>query len=273
MPDVKEYLLLTSDERAPYSKSTTDFTIELPVPLTNVVKTDLVQVSMDYNVANIREGASPGADNSFNIGLGNVSKTTKIIFEEGLYTVDVLATWLETQLNSKATPFAGKWTVYYGITSKLMIEFVLPTSTDDITNRQITCSSGTLSYTLGLSNTTAAATPLSPVLSSSDGRYGTYRWYFPYPVQLNGIFPYLYLQSRTLGTDMRTAKNTVGFYRMILNDPVNYQVSMVNNRVDTYQRTPTVLQNIDFRVLYPDGTVVNNNGGRFSVLLEIIRRI
>jgi len=273
MPDIKEYLLLTSDEREPYSKSTTDFTVQLPVPLTNVVKTDLVQVSMDYNVANIREGASPGADNSFNIGLGNISTTTTIIFEEGLYTVDVLASWLETQLNTKASPSGGKWTVYYGINAKLMIEFVIPTSGDVISNRQITCGSRILSYTLGLSNTLDAATPLNPILSATDGQYGTYRWFFPFPVQLNGIFPYLYLQSRALGTDMRTAKNTVGFYRMILNDPINYQVSMVNNRVDPYQKPPSALQNIDFRVLFPDGTVVNNNGGRFSVLLEIIRRV
>ena len=95
----KEYILVSSDNRAADSVSTTDFTLRMLVPITNVVKVDLIQVSMDYNVANIREGVSPGADNSFAIGNGNgelqedlsvVGGTTSyVILEEGLYTVDV----------------------------------------------------------------------------------------------------------------------------------------------------------------------------------------
>ena len=67
----KEYILVSSDNRAADSVSTTDFTLRMLVPVKNVIKTDLIQVSMEYNVANIRQGASPGADNSFSLGDGN----------------------------------------------------------------------------------------------------------------------------------------------------------------------------------------------------------
>jgi hypothetical protein len=48
---------------------------------------------------------------------------------------------------------------------------------------------------------------------------------------------------------------------------------MVNNRVDTYTDVPKVLQDIDIKLVYPDGTTVNNNGGRFTLLLEIVRQV
>ena len=277
MPDIKEYLLLNSDERMITSSTTTDFTIQLPVPITSVVKTDLLQVSMDYNVANITQGQNPGDDNSFFVGNGNgilddgvvVDGTSSaIILEEGLYTVDVLASWIEKQL---VLTMGQGWAVFYDTKGKLMIQYVIQGAGDVSANRLLSCGSAKLCPIMGITLTGGGGT----ITPSNDGDsvHGTYRWYFPYPVNLTGIYPYMFIQSRALGTDIRTANNTMGFWRMILNDPVNYQVSMVNNRVDPYQRSPTTLQQVDVKLIYPDGSVVNNNGGRFAVLLEIIRRV
>ena len=277
MPDIKEYLLLNSDERMNTSSTTTDFSIQLPVPITSVVKTDLIQVSMDYNVANITQGETPGQNNSFSVGNGNGSladgvvsggTSSSIILEEGLYTVDVLAAWIRSQLILTMGP---GWEVFYDTRGKLMIQYVIQAAGDVRENRVLSCGSPVLCPILGLSQT-GGGVSISPSLDADSAR-GTYRWYLPFPVQLSGIYPYMFLQSRALGTDIRTANNTMGFWRMILNDPENYQVSMVNNRVDPYQRTPVTLQQIDVKLIYPDGTVVNNNGGRFAVLLEIIRRV
>ena len=451
MPDVKEYLLLTSDERSPSSASTTDFIVQLPVPISRVVKTDLIQISMDYNVANI---APP--DNELVVHYKNgegQSFMNTIVLEDGLYTLDVLASWLEQQLN-KSVP--GVWSVYYTTGSKLMIEKQLPSSGGNAPgDNLITSYSTKLAYMMGMSltdpnslympdftsnvynvldyvkhqgkeyrlrfnytreespaatdvdgypsttnalwyptlinsyddgfyykkfayvtgnggafyrldnplvypsiqpepgnppagvtdpwtmvteiplwdattayisaNATATDTPyhpsvvrwetypsapayvywertltslgnerppgefeedygdvgnwvvrttdVTPTFNPTDGDNGTLRWTLTGNVQLSGIHPYLFIQSRALGTDIRTANNTMGFWRMILNDPINYQVSMVNNRVDVYQKVPSELQHIDVKLLFPDGRVVSNNGGRFSMLLEIIRRI
>ena len=49
----KQYVLINSDDRTSASRSTTDFNVVLREPINNVVKTDLVAVSMDYNMANI----------------------------------------------------------------------------------------------------------------------------------------------------------------------------------------------------------------------------
>jgi hypothetical protein len=58
---------------------------------------------------------------------------------------------------------------------------------------------------------------------------------------------------------------------MLLNDQVNYSLAQTNNRVDAYINAPRTLQDIDIKLVYPDGTAVNNNGGRFTLLLEIVR--
>ena len=60
---------------------------------------------------------------------------------------------------------------------------------------------------------------------------------------------------------------------MLLNDQVNYALNMVNNRVDTYTNEPLTLQDIDIKLVYPDGMPVINNGGRFTLLLEIVRLV
>ena len=76
-PTKKEYILVSSDNRALDSVSTTDFTLRMLVPITKVIKTDLVQVSMDYNVANVK-----APDNEFSIGNGTTPATASSIFLE-----------------------------------------------------------------------------------------------------------------------------------------------------------------------------------------------
>ena len=276
----KEYILVSSDSRAADSVSTTDFTLRMLVPIKNVIKTDLIQVSMEYNVANIRQGASPGADNSFSVGDGNgtvngdgsVSGGTSsgVTIEEGLYTVDVLANWLQQQLT--IVNGAG-WAVFYGVNAQLMIQYTAQAS-EVSSNRAITCGSAVLSRTLGLLSATDFSSTygsLEPQFAPNEGLFGTYRWLFPHPVQLSGIYPYLFIQSRALGTDIRVANGNLGFWRMLLNDQVNYSLAQTNNRVDAYINAPRTLQDIDIKLVYPDGTAVNNNGGRFTLLLEIVR--
>ena len=266
----KEYVLVSSDNRSPDSISTTDFHLRLAVPLHNVVKTDLVQVAMDYNVANIR-----APHNTFEIGTGqnledadSTPITSTIILEEGLYTIDVLAAWIQQQL---ITAQGAGYSVYYSVSGSLMIECVMTTVNDGSTvNRHITADS-TLSPLLGITETGSG--DLAPTFNSTNGLYGTYRWTFPYSVKLGGIYPYLFIQSRALGTTIRVANGAMGFWRMVLNDNVNYSISMVNSRVDTYTDTPITLQDIDIKLVYPDGTDVNNNGGRFTLLLEIVRQL
>jgi hypothetical protein len=114
---------------------------------------------------------------------------------------------------------------------------------------------------------------LIPSFNATDGQFGTYRWTFPNAVRLSGIYPYLFIQSRALGTDIKVANGAMGFWRMLLNDQVNYSLTMVNNRVDIYTDTPRTLQDIDIKLVYPDGSDLNNNGGRFTLLLEIVRQL
>jgi len=262
----KEYVLVSSDNRSSDSVSTTDFHLRLNVPINNVVKTDLIQVSMDYNVANIK-----APDNEFTIGNGQVPAVTNTItLEEGLYTVDVLAAWIQQQLT---TELGQGYTVYYDVKSKIMIEYVLPNSNVDYLNkRAITCTSPVLAQVLGLSLTQVSAT-LLPIKIITDGANGTYRWSFPYPVKLSGLYPYLFIQSSALGVDIRVANGNIGYWRMLLNDQVNYSLTMTNNRVDNYVDVSKVLHDIDIKLVYPDGSVVNNNGGRFTLLLEIVRLV
>ena len=273
----KEYILVSSDNKAADSVSTTDFILRLPVPINKVIKTDLVQVAMDYNVANIKDSTGNMANLVVHVGNGDTpATTTDILFEEGLYTVDVLASWFEQQLLKEMGP---GWSVFYNTSGKLLIEYPIPAPGDDDSNRNIQCSNGPLSYTLGLINTSTftggavSATLVPSTVSPAVGVNGTYRWLFPYPVQLSGIYPYLFIQSRALGTDIRVANGNMGYWRMVLNDQVNYSLNMVNNRVDTYTNEPLTLKDIDIKLVYPDGTSVANNGGRFTLLLEIVRLV
>ena len=151
----KEYILVSSDNKAPDSASTTDFTLRMLVPIPKVIKTDLIQVSMDYNMANI---TSP--DNFFTIGDGGAT-SSYVVIEEGLYTIDVLASWLQQQLT---TELGAGVTVYYTVNSKLMIELKAQSNADNVAlSRLLNFSSAKLSYTLGITNSPVVAGSLTPV--------------------------------------------------------------------------------------------------------------
>jgi hypothetical protein len=252
----RDYVLINSDNRTLNSVSTTDFTIRMPVPLNDVIKTDLVAVSMDYHAANI---AAP--NNSFTIGLGLETGETRLLrIEDGVYTPYTLMEEIQFLLGTDYTVFL--------VAGKLVIEYNCPSAESDLSIwRSFNPMSESLLYRLGL------VEALTPSFLPEQGRFGAYRWAFPNRVSLPGNHPYLLIQSRALGTDIKTANNTIGFWRMLLHDAGANSISMLNNRVDTYLAAPRTLQDIDVKLLYPDGSQVNNNGGRFTFLLEIVRSV
>jgi hypothetical protein len=259
----KEYVLVSSDEKDRASVSTTDFRVKLSVPLTHVVKCDLIQVIMDYKVANI---VAPFT--GFRIA-EDVS-IRDLVFEEGLYTPYSLRESLETLLGTG-------YTVNISTADRLTIERPFQSSEEVIRapatqiasgNRDFFILNDGLRAILGLTSSS-----VRPTYNAADGEFGSLTWRFPRSVKLGQTSPYMFIQSPDLGTDIRTAGGQVGFWRMILNDTYNGFVQMVNNRVDTYADTPRTLQDINVRLLFPDGTVVNNRGGMFSMLLEIVRKV
>ena len=230
----KEYILVSSDNRSSDSVSTTDFTLRLAVPINDVVKTDLVQVAMDYNVANIK-----APNNTFTIGIGDVSGNSAVLntifLEEGLYTLDVLAAWIQEQLEEP-------YNVFYNVNGALMIQLELSaqaSANDTPANRQLTCNT-VVADILGLNVVSTVVSegyllpaptevisdpvypeititvptgppiyvppviaketqPIVPSFNAVDGKFGTYQWTFPRPVQLGGA----------LSTNAQAAKSRV----------------------------------------------------------------
>lgn len=249
----KEYVLVSSTDRTGNSRSTTDFTVRLSKPIHKVVKTDLVQAIIDYRIANV---TAPG--NMFTIEEGQVSR--ELTLEDGIYTPNVLKESLETLLGPD-------YTVNISADNVLSIEYMVPTEEAIQTARthRLIVSNATMRQVLGL-----RSSPVTPTYAQTDGEFGSYRWAFSQPVRLSQVSPYLLIQSQNLGTDIRTAKDQ-GYWRLLLNDPVNSLITMSNNRVDTYQESPRTLQEIDVRLVFPDGTVVNNRTGSLTLLIEVVR--
>jgi hypothetical protein len=81
---------------------------------------------------------------------------------------------------------------------------------------------------------------------------------------------YLLVQSSHLGGDIRTASNTLGYWRLlplqINNQSPVYQFA--NSRVDGYFEYPRTIQDIDITLVQPDGTVLPPPTS-FTVLIEI----
>ena len=256
----KDYVLVSSDARATGSASTTDFTVGLALPLVNVVKTDLVQCIMDYNIANV---VAPNSTIVIEEGPGqdNVTTMNSVKIDDGLYTPHTLTAELNALL--------PKYLVQISNADFLSIEYELgETDSNDVTHRDLYVSSSAFRRVLGLTSST-----LRPSFNANDGAFGTLRWKFPRPVQLTQTAQYLMLQSRELGNQIITSTGDVEFYRLLLNDPTNNVVSMVNNRVDTYLQAPRTIKDIDIRLLFPDKSVVNNRGGSFTLLIEVVRSI
>lgn len=259
----KDYVLVSSSELDATSQSTTDFRVKLSVPLQNVVKTDLVQVVMDYKVANI---VAPY--NGFRVT--EAGNNRLLTLEEGLYTPYSLRETLEGILGD---PFLVTITADDRLSIERPLSELEAVGHDIPTNIlaggwEFYVANATLRTILGLTNAT-----FRPTYNASDGTYGSLTWRFPGTVKLGQLSPFLFIQSPELGTDIRTAGGQVGFWRMILNDTYNGFVQMVNNRVDSYTDTPRTLQDINVKLLFPDGTVVNNRGGSFTMLLEIVRKV
>jgi len=252
----KSYVLVSSSDRRPGSQSTTDFHVRLPVPIHRVIKTDLVQAVMDYRVANVTAPA-----NTFRMGEGESSRDLTI--EEGLYTPYTLREALADLLGDP-------YIVIISADNVLTVEYPVPDSGMDMTaaNRQLAVTNATLQSILGL-----RAAALTPTYSATDGEHGTFFWRIPRPVTLTNNEPYLLVQSQHLGTDIITTSGDRGFWRMLLNDPAQGVVAMVNNRVDTYLDTPRTLQEIDIRLTYPSGAIVNNRNGSLALLIEVLHLV
>lgn len=250
MPERKEYVLVSSDAREASSASTTDFTVKMQVPLTNVVRTDLVQVAMTYLISNVVGcffTIQEGLDGSGHL----VSRTLTI--EDGLYTPYSLCEEIKYVLG-------GDYEVNLTALGSILIQDIAATS---LTNRALIVTSPAAQVIFGMTGST-----VSPELYN-----GVVSWRFDRSISLTDNQPYMFIKSRHLGTTIRTADNTQGFWRMVLNDVANGYIYMVNNRVDVYTESPRTIQDIDIQLVYEDGSVVNNRGGQFALLLEIVRQV
>jgi hypothetical protein len=87
---------------------------------------------------------------------------------------------------------------------------------------------------------------------------------------LNFTDRYFFVQSTKIGNDIRTPLNSLAYKFMLINDPVEYTLTQVNNRVDTYNQSPRFLQDVDVRLVDHTGAVLNNYGGEFAMLVEIV---
>lgn len=216
---------------------------------------NMAGVSTFYEAQTLQIFRSQGASQPVN---------TTITIGQGLYTPQTL----EEELNSLLDP---AYVVQVSLSAMLTISYPLTSTDDPSGNRTLTVSSSTLRKQLGMRS--SAPHTLNPTYDPNNGAYGTFTWTFPRPMFLSQTATYLLLQSNELGTDIITATGDTGFYRLLLADPRNSVVTLVNNRVDTYLHTPRRLQNIDIRVMFPDRTVVNNRGGSLTILLEVVRSI
>ena len=250
MPERKEYVLLSSDAREPYSASTTDFTVKMLVPLTDVIRTDLVQVAMTYNIANVVSCSftiQEGLDGSGHL----VSRTLTI--EDGLYTPYSLCEELKYLLGDN-------YEVNLTALGSILIQHL---TTATLTNSNLIVTEPTTQVIFGMTSDT-----LSPDLYN-----GVVSWRLPRSITLTDNQPYMFIKSRILGHTIRTSQNNQGYWRMVLNDVANGYIYMVNNRVDQYAEPARTIQDIDIQLVYEDGNVVNNRGGQFALLLEIVRQV
>jgi hypothetical protein len=237
----KQYVLINSDERTANSRSSTDFTVSLREPIQNVVKTDLVNLAMDYRLANVR---SP--DNQITINVHSTFRddvgVSTVTLPEDQYSVPELVAALQEALG------ADHFSVVL-INQTLRIEFLFPSTVllfgalDPKATFSITCSSATLRRVLGLISTTT-----SGVFTSTIGGYGGMRLTFPRPVALNGVSPFIMIQSTALGVAVKTGAG-LGFWRLVVNNAAENSLEVQNNRTDNYLEEPRRLQDIDNR--YP----------------------
>jgi hypothetical protein len=263
----REFVFISSKDRVPGSASTTDFTVKFQVPYQNVVKVDLIQATIDYRLANVHNV-------SFVIGTDTYTGQ-KIIIEDGLYTPASLATAIERslgslyQVNVGSNPF-GVLSIYkppVASSSTPSTIMMMPTGYGDYGGG----GGGSDSiFILDQASANALGSSLNATITPTSVSGGGSLWTFPSPPTLEFTDRYLFIQSTKLGNDIRTPSNTLAYKFMLLNDPIEYTLTQVNNRVDTYEQSPRFLQDVDVRLVDGTGTVLNNYDGEFAMLLEVV---
>jgi hypothetical protein len=259
MPLRKQYILVSSDERSLNSRSTTDFTVSLREPIQNVVRTDLVNLAIDYCLANIR---APD-----NVLLFNINSAYRpyvgidsITIPDDMYS--------RAELADKLNVLTGDHIIVTLNNSTLTIDLLIPLSNSGVRDSRntfsVTCNSATLRAFLGLTSTTTSGTYISTL-----GSYGGMRITCPLPIKLNGLSPFVMIQSTALGVAVKTAKG-LGFWRLATNDVETNRLTIQSARVDTYLDEPRRLQDVDIRFGFPDGTPLDNRGGSVSLLVEVV---
>ena len=267
MPLRKEYLLVSSDDRMlPTRQTTTNFICQLPNPIGNIVKTDLVSVSADYRIANIT-----APNNSFSITYWNYSTTdieTEVIYiQEALYTNSELLVAIVQAINdtlNNTNALSVCTGILIGSVIRLELEFPQTPTTTNEQKFTITCTSPTFRVVLGMTSTSISGTYISSI-----GLYGGSRITMPSGITLTGLFPYFLIQSVALGNDTMTTKGLY-FWRAIVNNPYNTTLEVANNRTDDYVYAPKMIYEIDVRIIFPNGSIVDNRGGTFAFLVELV---
>lgn len=252
----KQYLLISSDDRSAFSRSTTDFTVKLREPIDNVVKTDLVSIAMDYNLANIK---APNNTLVYQLASnGTPFQTATIEIPEDQYTASELA----TELYSAMDVGIGVWDVKL-VNRHLVVEVLMTSALPTVVGR-ITVTSTSLQQTLGMTSADVNGTFISSL-----GAHGGLRFRFPREVRMPSTSPYILIQSRALGVKAKTVSGQ-GFYRALINDSENNKLVLENNRTNEYVDEPKRLDEIDINLAFSNGQSVDNRGSAFSFLLEIV---
>lgn len=104
MPPRKQFLFVSSDDRAIGSASTTDFHVVLQQPIRHVVKTEVVDIGIQYQLSNITSG-----DNSIQFQLPAALQSAvgyrSVELDENPYTQKELAVKLEEFLGGQDGQF------------------------------------------------------------------------------------------------------------------------------------------------------------------------
>lgn len=265
MPLRKHYLLVSSDDRVIESQTTTDFICLLPVPIENVVKTDLVSVSADYRIANIISPNNTFTFNFYDFPTAAVRSEVLVIPESQYNAGELLAAMInvmEAALGSVGTSdVIGRL-----IGNVLQFDLLFPSATTTSTERTFSISStnATVRRLLGMTSTTR-----SGVFTAALGANGGSRLTMNTGVQLPGLFPYILIQSTALGNDTRTVSGLT-FWRALVNNATNPQLEIANNRTDEYVDEPRRLYQVDVRLIFPNGELIDNRGGVFAFIVEVV---
>ena len=182
----KDYVLVSSDARNALSASTTDFTVSLAIPLLNVIRTDVVQIIMEYNVPNI---AAP--NNAFVIE-GGISQSISSVYKG--FPVGSYSSTQHVE-STLAYILGAKYTVS-------SVDDTLTVSVNAMTDARLTftVTSPSLRDVLGMSSPTLTSQQVLGVTPAGNKQ----QWVFPNTVlggsevePDNGSYPFLDVQELT----------------------------------------------------------------------------